>query len=62
MTTKIKICLDDPEVRAIWNAALRAQEEVASWPAWKRGEDEPPAESKPSAPSQETSEAIERQS
>src|SRR5271163_2525555 len=37
LSAKIKICLDDPEVRAIWNTALRARREVASWPAWKRG-------------------------
>ena len=36
MSTKIKISLEDPETRAIWNAALRARDEVASWPAWKR--------------------------
>jgi hypothetical protein len=51
MSTKIKICLDDPETRAIWNAALRARDEVASWPAWKRGEDDPPIENKASASS-----------
>ena len=45
MSTKIKISLEDPETRAIWNAALRARDEVASWPAWKRGEDDPPIES-----------------
>lgn len=51
MSTKVKICLDDPETQAIWNAALRAREEVASWPAWKRGEDEPPIEDQASVPS-----------
>lgn len=35
---KIKIRLDDPETRAVWRAALRARDEVARWPAWKRGE------------------------
>lgn len=35
---KIKIVLDDPEIRAVWEAALAARREVASWPAWKRGE------------------------
>jgi hypothetical protein len=44
MSSKIKISLEDPETRAIWNAALRARDEVASWPAWKRGEDDPPIE------------------
>jgi hypothetical protein len=39
MSAKIKISLDDPEVRKIWNAALEARREVASWPAWKRGEE-----------------------
>ena len=34
---KIKICLDDPETRAVWETALEAQREVARWPAWKRG-------------------------
>jgi len=36
---KLRICLDDPETRAAWEAAQRAKVEVASWPAWKRGED-----------------------
>jgi len=40
MTTKIKISLDDPEMREIWDTALAAKREVASWPAWKRGEEE----------------------
>ena len=35
---KIKIKLDDPQTLAIWNAAQKAKAEVASWPAWKRGE------------------------
>jgi hypothetical protein len=39
MSAKIKISLDDPEVREIWNTALEARREVASWPAWKRGEE-----------------------
>lgn len=39
--SKIKIRLDDPETRAVWEAALRAKREVASWPAWKRGDDVP---------------------
>lgn len=50
MSTKIKISLEDPEIRAVWNAALRARDEVASWPAWKRGEDDPPTESETPAP------------
>ena len=36
--TKVKIRIDDPETRAIWEAALQARAEVAGWPAWKRGE------------------------
>lgn len=39
MSTKIKISLDDPEVREVWNTVLEARREVASWPAWKRGEE-----------------------
>jgi len=39
MSTKIKISLEDPEIRKIWEAALEAKREVESWPAWKRGED-----------------------
>jgi len=35
---KIKISLENPEIRAIWETALEARREVASWPAWKRGE------------------------
>lgn len=38
MSNKIKISLEDPEIRAIWETALAARREVASWPAWKRGE------------------------
>lgn len=34
----IKISLKDPEIRAIWETALEARREVASWPAWKRGD------------------------
>lgn len=37
-TDKVKIRIDDPETRAIWETAQRAKAEVASWPAWKRGE------------------------
>lgn len=39
MSAKIKISLDDPEIREIWNTVLEARREVASWPAWKRGEE-----------------------
>ena len=35
---KLTILIDDPETRAIWETAQRAKAEVASWPAWKRGE------------------------
>lgn len=34
---KLRISLDDPETRAIWETAKRAKAEVESWPAWKRG-------------------------
>ena len=40
MSNKIKISLENPEIRKIWETALAAREEVASWPAWKRGDDE----------------------
>lgn len=36
---KIKLRLDDQETRAVWDAAQKAKTEVASWPAWKRGEE-----------------------
>jgi hypothetical protein len=36
---KIKLRLDDQETRAVWDAAQKAKPEVASWPAWKRGEE-----------------------
>lgn len=36
--SKVKIVLTDRETRAVWLCALRAAREVASWPAWKRGE------------------------
>lgn len=39
MNAKIKISLDDPEIRKVWNTVLEARREVASWPAWKRGEE-----------------------
>ncbi len=35
---KIEILIDDPETRAVWEAAKRAKAEVAAWPAWKRGD------------------------
>jgi hypothetical protein len=35
---KIKLKLDDPHTREVWQAVERAKEEVAAWPAWKRGE------------------------
>jgi len=40
---KIKIRIDDPETRAVWETAQRAKAEVESWPAWKRGEEPPSA-------------------
>lgn len=33
---KIKIRLD-AQTRPVWETALAAKAEVASWPAWKRG-------------------------
>ena len=36
---KIKISLADPQVKEVWESAVEAKREVASWPAWKRGED-----------------------
>ncbi len=36
---KLKLKIDDPHTRKVWEAILRAKEEVASWPAWKRGDD-----------------------
>lgn len=35
---KLKIVIDDPETRAVWETAQRAKAEVAAWPAWKRGD------------------------
>ncbi len=35
---KLRIDTSDPETRAVWQAVLRARDEVASWPAWKRGD------------------------
>lgn len=35
---KLKLSLDDPHSRAVWQAVQRANAEVAAWPAWKRGE------------------------
>jgi len=34
---KLKLDLSDPHTRSVWEACQRAREEVASWPAWKRG-------------------------
>jgi hypothetical protein len=36
--SKLKLKLDDPHTLLVWQAAQRAKAEVASWPAWKRGE------------------------
>lgn len=35
---RVKVSLDDPQTRAVWETAQRAADEVASWPAWKRGD------------------------
>lgn len=37
---KLKLKLDDPHTRQVWQAVQRAKAEVAAWPAWKRGEDD----------------------
>lgn len=47
---KIKIRIDDPETRAVWETAQKAKAEVASWPAWKRGEETPRASTEPTPP------------
>jgi hypothetical protein len=39
MSEKIKISLEDPEIRKVWETVLEARREVAAWPAWKRGDD-----------------------
>jgi hypothetical protein len=33
---KLQIDTSDPEIKAVWETALQARAEVASWPAWKR--------------------------
>ena len=35
----MKLNLEDPQVKKVWDAVQAAKREVASWPAWKRGED-----------------------
>ena len=50
MSKKIKISLEDPEIRAIWETALAARREVANWPAWKRGEYDAPGTDPAPAP------------
>lgn len=35
---KLKIKIDDPQIRATWDATLRAKEQVGRWPVSKRGE------------------------
>lgn len=35
---KLKIKIDDPQIRATWDATLRAKQQVNSWPVSKRGE------------------------
>ena len=47
----IDLNLEDPEIRAIWETILEAKREVASWPAWKRGEyDDSPGSDEAPAP------------
>lgn len=36
---KLKLKLDDQETREVWATVQRAKDEVAGWPAWKRGEE-----------------------
>ncbi len=36
---KPRIRLDDPHIRAVWEASVACGREVAAWPAWKRSED-----------------------
>lgn len=36
---RVQIDTSDLETRAVWETAQRAAEEVAAWPAWKRGEE-----------------------
>lgn len=47
---KIKIRIDDPETRAVWETAQKAKAEVERWPAWKRGEEAPRVSSETPAP------------
>jgi hypothetical protein len=44
VTAKIKISLEDAEIRKVWETVLDARRKVAEWPAWKRGEDVATAE------------------
>lgn len=37
----ITLDTSDPATKAIWNTCLEARREVASWPAWKRGDVDP---------------------
>lgn len=46
----IRLNLEDPEIRAIWETILEAKREVASWPAWKRGEYDAPSSNDEPAP------------
>jgi hypothetical protein len=36
VTGKIKIYIDDPDMRRTWEAVQSAKAEVESWPEWKR--------------------------
>lgn len=36
---RLQLDTTDPDTKAVWEAAKLAKAEVASWPAWKRGED-----------------------
>jgi|JI10StandDraft_1071094.scaffolds.fasta_scaffold458333_2 hypothetical protein len=38
---KPRIRLDDPHIRAVWEASVACGREVASWPAWNGPPDQP---------------------
>ena len=61
---KIKLDISDPETRAVWEAAQRATQETADWPAWKRGDltDSSTAGSPPKARARREQNALQRQS
>lgn len=46
---KLKLKLEDPQTRAVWETVQQAKKEVAGWPAWKRGEEPASTTAKPEA-------------